>query len=158
MTLYILIAIASVAALAMIMVRTVLNAALCLMVCLLSIAGIYIVLNAEFLAIVQVLVYAGGILLLIIFGIMVTRERQDTRPVRQIPGLLMGILLTAALWMSLRTLDMSEATLQERTVNSIGVSLMTQFALPFEIGGLLILVSMIGAMITASFRKQRHES
>jgi len=131
-----------------------LNAALSLMACLLAIACIYIVLSAEFLAIVQVLVYAGGILLLIIFGIMVTGRHQDVRPASHIPTIVMGITLTVMFWWSLMKWQQPQVTLTDRTVETIGVALMTKYAAPFEFSGLLILVSLIGAMIVASFKKE----
>jgi NADH:ubiquinone oxidoreductase subunit 6 (subunit J) len=152
--LYILIGIAAASALGVLVARTVLNAALSLMACLLAIACIYIVLSAEFLAIVQILVYAGGILLLIIFGIMVTGRDQDVRPASHVPTIVMGLTLTSLFWWSLINWRHGELSLTDRTVQTIGIELMTTYAAPFEFSGLLILVSMIGAMIVASFKKQ----
>ena len=152
--LYILIGIATASALGVLLARTVLNAALSLMACLLTIACIYIVLSAEFLAIVQVLVYAGGILLLIIFGIMVTGRHQDVRPASPVLTIVMGIALTLLFWLSLLKMQQPDVTLADRAVETIGVELMTVYAAPFEFSGLLILVSMIGAMIVASFKKE----
>ena len=152
--LYILIGIATASALGVLIARTVLNAALSLMACLLAIACIYIVLSAEFLAIVQILVYAGGILLLIIFGVMVTGRHQDVRPASHVPTIAMGISLTLLFWWTLMKWQQPEVTLADHTVETIGVELMTKYAAPFEFSGLLILVSMIGAMIVASFKNQ----
>jgi NADH-quinone oxidoreductase subunit J len=151
--LYTLITLAAAAAFAVLFVRTVLNAALSLIVCLLAISGIYVLLNAEFLAVVQILVYAGGILLLIIFGIMVTSRQHDIRPVSKLPGIAITIVLTSMLWLSVMTW-VGEPVTASAQPESIGILLMTQYAAPFEIGGLLILISMIGAMITASTLKK----
>jgi NADH:ubiquinone oxidoreductase subunit 6 (subunit J) len=152
--LYILIAIAAISALGVLVMRTVLHAALCLMVCLLSIAGIYIILSAEFLAVVQLLVYAGGILLLIIFGIMVTRRHQDMQRPNMVAGILLTAAMTAMLWSGLRGLQTAEVNSSANPVETIGRELITRFAGQFEISGLLILVSMIGAMMVASYQRR----
>lgn len=156
-TLYTFIALASVSALAMLWVRSILHAALCLMICLLAIAGIYIVLSAEFLAVVQVMVYAGGILLLIIFGIMVTQREQNTSRDSRITGALLAGTLTILLWIGLRSLNTGKIPAAGHPVATIGTSLMTSYAAPFEIAGLLILVSMIGAMITSSYQRRAND-
>ena len=153
-TLYILIALAAISAFAILVIRSVLHAALSLMVCLLAIAGVYIALSAEFLAVVQILVYAGGILLLIIFGIMVTNRQQHTRQENSVPGILLATALTAMLWFALGALNTGEVIPTTRSIDSIGVDLMTKLAGPFEIAGLLILVSMIGAMVIASYNRR----
>jgi NADH:ubiquinone oxidoreductase subunit 6 (subunit J) len=72
--LYILSGIAAASAVAMIFVRQVFYAALCLLACLLALAGIYGIMHAGFLAITQVLIYAGGVLVLIVFAIVVTNR------------------------------------------------------------------------------------
>jgi NADH:ubiquinone oxidoreductase subunit 6 (subunit J) len=152
--LYILAIVAALSGLGILLVRTVLNAALALIVCLLSIAAIYIVLHAEFLAVVQILVYAGGILLLIIFGIMVTTRPQDVRPARKWPAFLLTGALTVMFGIGLETLTTDQVQKANTSVSTFGVELMTQYAAPFEFAGVLVLVSMVGAMITASFLKQ----
>jgi len=153
--LYILVIIAALSGLGLLFVKTVLNAALSLVICLLSIAGIYIVLHAEFLAVVQILVYAGGILLLIIFGIMITSTPQDVRPASKWPSFLLAFLPALMLGTCLNGVIPAEATRSSNTIATFGIELMTQFAAPFEFGGVLVLVSMVGAMITASFQKQK---
>ena len=134
--------------------RSVLNAALCLIVCLLCIAGIYILLETEFLAIVQILVYAGGILLLIIFGIMITRRHQDNGRTRELPAFLTGVVMLSLMWYALQDIQAVPSAAPDLKVREIGQSLMTEYAAPFEVGGILLLISMIGAMITSSFRSR----
>jgi NADH-quinone oxidoreductase subunit J len=151
---YILIALAIVPAAAILFVRNVLDAALCLMVSLLAIAGLYILLNASFLAIVQILVYAGGILLLIMFGIMITRQQEEIQKKRLITTLLLAAVLSGLLFTGIQDIDATMQPGAEPSASDIGVSLMTRYAVPFEIGGILLLVSMIGAMITSSLRKR----
>lgn len=153
--LYIFIGVASISAFGVLLSKTVLHSALSLIVCLLAIAGIYVLLSAEFLAVVQILVYAGGILLLIIFGIMVTQRNAVGSREKNLPGILLMLALMVALSISISSLDTGVPSISDRSVDQIGVSLMTRFAGPFEFGGLLILVSMIGAMVTAS---QQHRA
>lgn len=146
---YTLLVLAVSSAVALLVVRSVINAALSLIVCLLSIAGLFILLEAEFLAVVQILVYAGGIILLLIFGIMITRE-QDSRPAkRQLITLILTALMTAFMWMGLEDIVMAPTVFRGQSPAGIGVSLITDYALAFEMGGLLLLISMIGAMITS---------
>jgi NADH:ubiquinone oxidoreductase subunit 6 (subunit J) len=151
---YILIVLAIAPTVAILFVRNVLDAALCLMVTLLAIAGLYILLDAGFLAIVQVLVYAGGILLLIMFGIMITRQQELVQKKRLIIAVLLAALLSGLLWTGLQEIEGTTVPSPETSAAQIGVSLMTQYAVPFEIGGILLLVSMIGAMNTSTFRSR----
>jgi NADH-quinone oxidoreductase subunit J len=151
---YLLIFLTVVTAAAILFVRSVLNAALCLIACLLSIAGLFILLNAAFLAIVQIMIYAGGILLLIIFGIMITRHQADSSGKRQGPAFLLALAMITMLWYALQDITVPASDIQEVTGSQIGKSLMTHYAAPFEIAGILLLVSMIGAMLVSSFRSR----
>jgi NADH-quinone oxidoreductase subunit J len=150
---YILLALAISSAIAILVVRSIINAALSLIVCVLSIAGLFILLEAEFLAVVQVLVYAGGILLLIIFGIMITRQQENQSTRRVWPALIITAILTGLLWTGLEQVTKPIEVAQNMPAKQIGISLMTTYALPFEASGLLLLVSMIGAMVTSSTRR-----
>jgi NADH:ubiquinone oxidoreductase subunit 6 (subunit J) len=152
---YILILLASISAVAILLVRSVLHAALSLIVCLLAIAGIYVLLDAEFLAVVQILIYAGGILLLIIFGIMITRRTGESPLKLQTPALLLGLVMVILFWYAIQDVQaLPVNTGQVVTGQQIGISMMTHYAAPFEAGGLLLLVSLIGAMLTSSFRSR----
>ena len=87
------------AALGVVLVKDLFRAALCLIVVFVAVAGFFVMLNAEFLAVVQVLIYAGAISILIIFAVMLTRDvRQGNLPNRlQVPAVLFAALLLAAL-------------------------------------------------------------
>lgn len=155
MAFFILISLATVSALAILIVRSVLDAALCLIVCLLAIACVYVVLDAEFLAVVQILVYAGGILLLIIFGIMITRNPDHSPRKLHVPAMLLGLVMLALFAYALKDLHVSQSQAANGvTPQQLGTSMMTLYAVPFEVGGLLLLISLIGAMITSSFRSK----
>ena len=87
------------AALAVVLLRDVFRAALLLILCFFTIAGIYITLNADFLAAVQVLIYAGAIGILLIFAIMLTRNVKEGNPFGRlkIPALLVSLLVFATI-------------------------------------------------------------
>lgn len=151
-----LIGVAAVAAGALLFVKEVFNAAILLLVSLLAIAGIFVFLNAEFLAIVQIMVYAGGILLLIVFGVMLTSRikapHADNRSVLFYVSVSMGIALTSLLWLTL------QVPAQPREIipvspGTVGMELVTSFGAAFEVAGILLLISLVAAMTIASYRK-----
>jgi NADH:ubiquinone oxidoreductase subunit 6 (subunit J) len=103
---WILSAVAIAAALGVVLVKDLFRAALLLVVVFISAAGFFVLLSAEFLAVVQVLIYAGAIAILIIFAVMLTRDvQQGNLPNRiQIPAVMLSALLLAALvWTATQT-------------------------------------------------------
>lgn len=146
---YIFAAAAAVSATAILFVKQVFHAALLLLICLICIAGIFVTLNAEFLAVVQLIVYAGGVVLLIVFGIMLTRK--EDLPNTSDNKLITAIIGTALLSVMVYALgdwpasDSSTFISPER----MGALLMTKFAVPFEIAGFLLLISLVGAIVAA---------
>ena len=143
--------------------RHVFYGALLLIVCLLAIAGIYVLAFAEFVAITQILIYAGGILVVIIFVIMLT-ARSEKPLVVEHTNVFGGILISVAFFGAMVFLLTNE-TLPVATpvtsssslshVNIIGVSLMTTYMLPFEASGILLLMALIGAAVIASTIKRK---
>jgi NADH-quinone oxidoreductase subunit J len=139
--------------------RNLVHAALSLIVALFGVAGLFVLLEAPFLAAVQVLVYIGAIAVLIIVAIMVTRRitggaRESVT--RQWPlALLVGLLLLAMLSMVLvnQFADVGEAQAAppENSVALLGASLVSPdaFVLPFEVASVLLLAAMIGAIVVA---------
>ena len=155
-------AFAALSSIALIFVRNVFHGALLLITCLLSLAGIYVLAFAEFVAVTQILVYAGGILVVIIFGIMLTTKLSGKplliEHVYGFSGTLAGILFFALLVFtiakeSFKNLPSPPTELTE--IRTIGIGLMTDFALPFEVAGILLLVALIGAAIIASSTKTK---
>ncbi len=164
LTLYVFVAAAVVAVLVMVFTRTVLFAALSLIVCLISVAGIYALLSAEFLAITQLIIYAGGVLVLILFGIMLTNriagKTQRTESHHIVPGLVISMAMFITLIVAFDKtsfIQPDRVPMPGNHINAIGVELMSTYAAPFEIGGLLLLVCLIGASLMASsFKKNDH--
>lgn len=151
---------AALAALGVLLTRSVFYGALLMIVCLLALAGLYILAFAEFVAIVQILIYAGGILVVILFGIMLTSKISGKPLVvtnRNIfAGLLAGGSLLAMLVVNLRSLALPVASPNPAGMAQIGVNLMTAFVLPFEIAGILLLVALVGAAVTATIKTAPH--
>lgn len=156
--LYILTGIAAASAIAMIFVRQVFYVALLLLACLLALAGMYGILQAGILAITQILIYAGGVLVLIVFAIVVT-NRIEGKPLQaeshhRITGLIISLIIARLLVLGYTHTRFVNVTATEKEMHAFGVTLFTQYAAPFEIGGILLLVCLIGAALTASSFKK----
>ena len=133
--------------------QNVVHAALWLILSLLAVAGFYILLTSEFLALVQVLIYGGAVATIILFGLMLTRGR-DLMPItfgesQRLPAILAGGTLLVVLLGAILNTDWPRYA-QDVTVVSleqIGDQLFTQWLLPFEIASLVLLIALIGAIV-----------
>lgn len=140
-------------ALAVIFARDIFHAALFLIVCFFAVAGIYVTLNADFLAAVQVLVYIGAVSVLLIFGIMLTREaKRGSPPGRlRIPALVIALALLGVLIGSLVSFDWQasgEVDEMVRTQDIAGLLFSADgWVMTFEIAGLMLLAAIIGAIV-----------
>lgn len=149
-------------ALAMVLNRSTVNSALFLVVNLLSIAGIYLLLKAQFLAVIQVLVYAGAIMVLFLFVIMLLNVDEDESVldqinVRYIISVFLGVIvlsqllyITGSLADALPPVD--EDMVQAGTVEAIGDELFTTYILPFEITAILLTAAIVGAIMMAQHK------
>ena len=138
--------------LGVVLTRNVVHAALFLLMSLVSVAGIYLILFTEFLALVQVLIYGGAIIIVLVFAIMLTRTSEyphisDNRqwPLAAIAALALGAVLVAAFWTSPPT----GTAAQSPAFSELANSLFTRWAIPFEVASLVLLVALIGAIIIA---------
>ena len=142
-----------VAALAVVIIRNIFRAALCLILLFFTIAGIYIMLHADFLAVVQVLVYVGAISILIIVAIMLTREFKEasTSGKLRIPAIVVGVLLLGTMvFTAISTKWQINSTPPlEPTTAAIGLKLFGEngFLLPVEISAILLLAAVLGAIV-----------
>jgi len=150
---------AAVSAVGILFTKNVFYGALLLIICLLSVAGIYILANAEFVAVTQILIYAGGVLVLIIFGIMLTSKISGKPLAVQnqywLAGSLAGLSFFIALikLFSETSFYQNDSVIREScytSINQIGILLMTDYVLPFEVAGILLLIVLIGAAVVAS--------
>ncbi len=150
---YLLAALAIIGGIGVVTMPNVVHAALFLILSLLAVAGFYILLSSEFLALVQVLIYAGAVATIILFGLMLTRGGRDMPAVpvsAQWPlallsaGTLMAVLLIAVLdseWPR----DAGQVTLI--SINTLGGALFRDWLLPFEVASVILLVALIGAVV-----------
>ena len=139
-------------ALGTVLMPNIVHAALSLIAALLGVAGIYLLLGSEFLALVQVLVYGGGVTILILFGLMMTRAADD--PVIADGSQKPFAFGVAALIGGLFAFGMIDAGWGEVTATAVsftdlGVRLFRDYGLPFEVASLVLLVALIGAVAIA---------
>jgi NADH-quinone oxidoreductase subunit J len=132
--------------------------ALSIFVMFFHVAGIFVLLNAEFIAAVQVLVYAGAILVLYLFVVMLLNLRREERYHQQyLLGGLLGAVILAELLLVLFRSDFSPPTgeftpahLQAvGNTEAVGKAMFTTYLLPFEVASLVLLAAMIGAIVLA---------
>jgi NADH-quinone oxidoreductase subunit J len=132
--------------------------AMSLLIVFFHVAGLFVLLNAEFIAAVQVLVYAGAILVLYLFVVMLLNLKREERYHRQylLGGLLGAVILTELMLVLFRS-DFSPpigpytpAELQAvGNTEAVGKAMFTTYLLPFEVASLVLLVAMIGAIVLA---------
>ncbi|MCH8801337.1 MAG: NADH-quinone oxidoreductase subunit J [Chloroflexi bacterium] len=137
-------------ALGVVVTRNVVHAALALLVSLIAVAGVYLVLFAEFLALVQVLIYGGAIVIVILFALMLTRieDFEHLTDHRQWP--IAAIVAIAVFGIFAATIVTTTVRTTERegiSFEALGDSLFTQWAVPFEVASLVLLVALIGSVV-----------
>lgn len=142
--------------------RSAVRSALFLLVHFCCLAGLYILLNAQFVALVQVLIYAGAVVVLFLFVVMLlgverAEELPDLRRVQQVVGGLLAALLMAGIaWAFLETgQGPAAAPGMAGSVRAIGSALLTAYVVPFEMAAVLLLVAIVGAIVLAKSRLER---
>jgi len=133
--------------------KNIVHAALFLLASLMGVAGIYLLVFAEFLALVQVLIYGGAIVIVVLFALMLTRLQEfrgsmenPQWPVAALAAVVLFGVIAAAI---VRTGTPFGAERHGPGVQEIGTSLFTQWAIPFEVASVLLLVALIGAVVIA---------
>ena len=139
------------AALMVVIVRNLFHAVLSLILSFVGVAGLYITLSADFVAVAQVLIYAGAISVLILFAMMLTPRaaRDNAETFLQGPALILAGLTAATIAGVAAATDWSEASRGPftETAQAIGEALLNRYVLPFEIASVLLLVAMVGAIV-----------
>lgn len=141
------------AALAVVLLRNVFRAVLALVFCFLTIAGIYITLSADFLAAVQILIYVGGISVLIIMAIMMTKEIPQGSPANRLrlPAFIVAIVFFGVLVFTVVNTpwSVSASPPLAPTTASLADKLLGEggFILPVEIAAALLLAAILGAIV-----------
>ncbi|HYH55441.1 MAG TPA: NADH-quinone oxidoreductase subunit J [Anseongella sp.] len=142
-------------ALAVIIAKNPVHSVLYLVLTFFAITGHYILLNAQFLAIVNVIVYAGAIMVLFLFVLMLLNLNAQTEPQKPVfakfAGMVSGGILLLVLVAALRTMELSEGRVVEDTgmglVENLGKVLFNEFLLPFELASVLLLSAMVGSVL-----------
>lgn len=143
--------------------RIPIHSALYMFVNFISLAVLYVTLEAQFLAAAQIIIYAGGIIILILFVIMlIGSEGIETRAAHRTwtpyVGILLGVTLLSSMIFSF--VETSTPTTATTTLNggapqTVGLALFTQYILPFEMTAVLLLVALLGALLLARYPKSR---
>ena len=124
-----------------------------------AVAGIYVLLNADFIAITQLLIYVGGIMVLMLFGVMLTTNAANvdlnTQTLKSLPATVIVAIISALLVSTMistkwKTVESGEPI--QTTVAGLGELLLTKYLLPFEIASIVLLIAIIGA----AFLARRH--
>jgi NADH-quinone oxidoreductase subunit J len=157
-TLFVLSSLAIGGAVFMIQSTRVVHMAIALAFTFFSLGGIYFTLDAEFLAVVQILIYAGAVSILMLFGIMLTRRKEEEEEESRNPNKLhplfsffaVALFFLPLTWLIYHNPILGE-TLDHKQLETkkLGTELFTTYLLPFEITSVLLLVALIGAIILA---------
>ena len=144
-------ALAVLAALGIVLTQSLLHAVLLLILSFVALAGLFLTLSADFIAVAQVLIYAGAVGVLVIFAVMLTpsssRVNADTAFFG--PGFVVGgLIATVMAYVAFKTpWNEVDSPGFDTTVAAIGEGLTNRWALPFEIASVLLIVAMIGAIV-----------
>ena len=142
------------ASLGVVLARNLFHSVLWLALALVGTAGLFVLLHAEFLAAVQVLLYAGGVVTIVVFAIMLT-ERLVGSSLRQTNrGIVAGVAAAAAVFIGLagtilRASRAAAPSAPELTTAVLGHAVLTEWMLAFEVLGLLLLAALLGALYLA---------
>jgi NADH-quinone oxidoreductase subunit J len=157
---FVIAAVAIGSALGLLLKKNPIHGALFLVVNLAAVAALYLMLGAEFLAAAQVIVYAGAIMVLFVFAIMVLipgKEETTEDPRRRYRLLAVpvgAILLVELVVIVARRAPAGDVTTVRGTADTIGRVLLTQYLLPFELTSVLLLAAMVGVLLLARRRVQ----
>ncbi len=143
--------------LGVILLRNIVYSAFLLGGVFMAVAGLYLLLNASFVAAAQILVYVGAVNVLILFAIMLVNKKEDLKPIKglQVRRLLSGGVCAGLLALLIRV-DLTTPwpvpgpkAIGEKATERIGEHLFTDYLLPFELASVLLLMAMIGAIVLA---------
>ena len=156
-------------ALAVILNKSTVNSAIFLVLNLVSVAALYLLLQAQFLAVVQILVYGGAIMVLFLFVIMLLNVDDETEyifskfNVKYIVSFLLGAVILAQLLFAVGSLSgalpaVSEEMAAVGTVEAIGDVMFTTYLLPFEVTAILLTAAVVGAVLIAQRKIKNQDS
>jgi len=126
-----------------------------------AIAGIYVLLSAEFIAAVQILIYSGAITIIMLFGIMLTKHNDDSEPktgrLRKFLLFLGVVGFAFAVYIGIYNFNIEQVPtkLHENNTMQIGQALYSKYIIPFELTSVLLLVALVGSIILAKNDKKK---
>ncbi|KQL39912.1 NADH:ubiquinone oxidoreductase subunit J [Bacillus sp. FJAT-25509] len=136
---------------------------LSLVLTFISIAGIYVLLSAEFVAVVQILIYSGAVTILMIFGIMLTKHdiesEKPKRNWRNIAAFIGIVAFGVVMFLGVNglSIDAPDVDLATNNTKNIGLQLFTNHIVPFEVMSVLLLIALVGAIILAKSDDSKEE-
>jgi NADH-quinone oxidoreductase subunit J len=142
-------------AVSLILQRHPIHSALSLIVVMVALAGLYLLQGAEFVAAVQIIVYAGAIMVLFIFVIMLLNageeERSNVSRMARFVGVPLGIvfLVEVAYWIGRATSHLGSAPQEVVSTRDLSTLLFREYVFPFELTSFLILIALLGALVLA---------
>lgn len=160
---YVFAAMTAMSAVCVVISRNIVRTAVSLLFALVGVGGLYFLLNAEFLAAVQLVVYAGGTLILIIFGVMLTSKapfiRFEPKRIEVVVAAVFGLALLVSLIAAIVNTKFNIQKVQDHAypVDKLGLALLGDFLAPFELASVLLLVVMIGAAYLAKARRREDQ-
>ena len=130
--------------------RNIVYAALSLLVAMVGTAGVFLIGLAEFLALVQLLIYGGAVVIVILFSLMLTKiqDFEFLTSNKQWPiALIVAICLLGLLGISILVEGSATTTMGSTNISELGLSLFSDWAIPFELASLVLLIALIGAVV-----------
>ena len=139
--------------------NNILYAAFSLVVTLLSVAILYLAAGAEFVGVTQIMIYVGGIIVLMIFGIMLTNEQRVKTNKKAAHNKFMAFVISISIFSillyAILRLNLGDIKIGvEGNVKELGLALMTEYLLPFELAAVLLLLVLMAASVIASPKKE----
>lgn len=159
---YVLAGITLASALLTVISRNPINSAVFMIICFFSIAGHMLLMDAQFLAMIQILVYSGAIMILIIFTLMLLNLKKEEEPRKKLLSRIMAaISVGLVMFVSMAVLVDSNIEMQRLTANGIefqsakliGEMLMTKYLYPFEFVSILLITAMVGTVLVSKKNK-----
>jgi NADH-quinone oxidoreductase subunit J len=136
--------------------RNIIHSAFSLLFTFFGVAGIYVLLNADFLAVLQLLIYVGGILILLVFGVMLTNKVVSvdikTGTLQTLPAALLVSMMAGTLCGIFYGTDwfiVERTPAVQTTITDLGNMFLTTYILPFEIASVVLVVALVGAAMIA---------
>lgn len=134
--------------------KNIVHAAYALCMTLIGVAGIYVILMSELLAVVQIMLYAGGVVILLAFGVMMTNRLRGERVTSKSTNIVLGAIISLGLFsllaylISSASFTISQVEAKDQ-IREIGVSFLTDHVVAFELVAFILLVALVGASYMA---------